>query len=83
MHSGDFLSKFMKHILDTPDHLRIHQTHLPNHIQNTIRFSPLEVLIVISCDHIVFQVSAQVLLDEVVESLELGIVDRAAREHGL
>ena len=71
MQSGHLFPELMKHALDAPDNFPIHLTRHPDNVQNPVRFFPLLVLIIISGRHVVFQVSAQVLLDDVVESLVL------------
>ena len=70
MHPRHFFPKIMKHALDTPDVIPIHLTHHPDDIQNPIRFFSLLVLILISGRHVVFQVPAQVSLDDIVDSSE-------------
>ena len=75
--------ELMKHALDAPDDIPIDLTHHPYGIQNPVRFVPLLVLVLVSGRHVVFQVSAQVPLDDVVESLTAPASCCIARERCL
>ena len=83
MHPSHPSPELMKDALDAPDDFPIDLTHHPYGIQNPIRIVPLLVLVLVSGRHVVFQVSAQVPLDDVVESLVTPASRSIARERRL
>ena len=83
MHPNHPTPELMKHALDAPDDFPIDLTRHPDDVQNPVRFVPLLVLVLVSGRHVVFQVSAQVPLDDVVESLVAPASRSIARERCL
>ena len=75
--------ELMEHALDAPDDFPIDLTHHTYSVQNPIRFVPLLVLVLVSGCHVVFQISAQVPLDNVVEFLAASVTHSIARERCL